>query len=165
MKHLLIILSLLLLSSPVFGNSHKGETLYQWNISTDMIDPEFVWEGIGEYVWKGFGEKDTNPKYTGEVENGVPNGLGFLIYPNGGKYVGSWKNGKKDGQGTFTYYFGSKYVGSWKNGERNGQGIMVFPDGSKYEGEYKDDWRWNGIRYYKDRKIWGKFVNGEWIEQ
>ncbi len=167
MKNLLIILiSILLLSSPVIGNSHKGETLYLWNISLpEWIDPKFVWEGIGEYVWKGFGEKDTNPKYQGEVENGVPNGLGFIIYPDGGKYVGSWKNGEKYGHGTFTYYFGSKYVGSWKNGNRNGQGIMVFPDGSKYVGKYKDGYRWNGIRYDKDGKIWGKFVNGEWIEQ
>ena len=166
MKHSLFILfSLLLLSSPVIGNNHKGVTLYWWNISTDKIDPENIWKGIGEYVWKGFGDKDTNPKYQGEVENGVPNGLGVLIYPDGGKYIGSWKNGIKYGHGTFTYSFGSKYIGSWKNDERNGQGIMVFPDGSRYEGEYKNDWRWNGIRYYKDGKIWGKNVNGDWIEQ
>ena len=161
MKHLLILLiSFLLLSSPVIGDNHKGETLYLWNISL-QTDPKYQWEGIGEYVWKGFGEKDTNPKYQGEVENGVPNGLGFLIYPNGGKYVGSWKNGKKDGQGTFTYYFGSKYVGSWKNGERNGHGIMVFPDGSKYVGKYKDDFRWNGIRYDKDGNFKWENVNGK----
>ena len=30
MKHLLIILSILLLSSPVIGDNHKGETLYGW---------------------------------------------------------------------------------------------------------------------------------------
>ena len=83
MKHLLLILiSFLLLSSPVIGDNHKGETLYLWNLSL-QTDPKFQWEGIGEYVWKGFGEKDTNPKYQGEVENGVPNGLGYLIFPNG----------------------------------------------------------------------------------
>jgi len=165
MKHLLIILiSILLLSSPVIGDSHKGETLYWWNISL-KTSIENQWKGIGEYVWKGFGEKDTNPMYQGEVENGVPNGLGVLIFPDGGKYIGSWKNGIKYGHGTFTYSYGSKYVGSWKNDERNGKGIMVFPDGSKWEGEYKDDWRWNGIRYYKDGKIWGKDVNGKWIDQ
>jgi len=80
MKHLLILISLLLLSSPLFGDNHKGETLYGW----------------GEYpeiVWKGFGEKETHFVYKGEVENGVPNGLGILISPMGGKYVGEWKNG------------------------------------------------------------------------
>ena len=59
MKHLLIILSFLLLSSPVIGDSHKGETLYGWGYTLP-------------YVWKGFGDKETNPKYEGDVENGVP---------------------------------------------------------------------------------------------
>ena len=98
MKHLLNILLFLLLSSPVIGDNHKGETLYLWNLSL-KTSKENQWKGIGEYVWKGFGEKDTNPKYQGEVENGVPNGLGFIIYPDGiwkggDKYVGSWKGGQ-----------------------------------------------------------------------
>ena len=142
MKHLLLILSFLLLSSPVIGDNHKGETLYLWNISLpEWIDPKFVWEGIGEYVWKGFGEKDTNPKYQGEVENGVPNGLGFLIYPNGNKYVGSWKNGKKN-EGTYTWSKGDEYVG-----------------------EYKDGKTWNGTGYDKNGNIEGKTVNGEYTKQ
>ena len=46
MRHILIILSiLLLLSSPVIGNSHKGETLYGWGECCD-------------WVWKGFGDKE-----------------------------------------------------------------------------------------------------------
>ena len=82
MKHLLIILiSILLLSSPVNGDNHKGETLYRLETSS------------GE-VWKGFGDKDTQPKYQGDVKSGVPNGQGTLTYPNGGKFVGEWKNGK-----------------------------------------------------------------------
>ena len=80
-KHLLIILSFLLLSSPVIGDNHKGETLYGWDKCCD-------------YVWKGFGDKETHPKYKGDVENGVPNGLGVLISTNGWKYFGSWKNGE-----------------------------------------------------------------------
>ncbi len=64
MKNLLIILiSFLLLSSPVIGDSHKGETLYGWGEYPD-------------YVWKEVGEKDTHSVYKGEVENGVPNGQG-----------------------------------------------------------------------------------------
>ena len=50
MKHLLIIISFLLLSSPVIGDNHKGETLYGWGECCD-------------YVWKGFGDKETHPKY------------------------------------------------------------------------------------------------------
>ena len=83
MKHLLInLISILFLSSPVIGDNHKGETLYRW----------------GEccyWVWKGFGDKEIQPKYQGDVENGKPNGLGILIDPDGIKYVGEWKNKEK----------------------------------------------------------------------
>ena len=129
MKHILIIISFLLLSSPVIGNNHKGETLYRWGVYPD-------------YKWMGFGDKDTHPVYQGQVKNGKPNGLGVIIYPRGFKYVGEYKDGKRNGQGTWTH-----------------------PDGWKYVGEYKDGYRWNGIRYYKNGKIWGKYVNGEWRPQ
>ena len=76
MKHLLILISILLLSSPVIGDNHKGETLYGWGNTLP-------------YVWKGVGDKETHPKYEGDVENGKPNGVGILISPMGGKYVGS----------------------------------------------------------------------------
>jgi hypothetical protein len=125
MKHSLIILiSILLLSSPVIGNSHKGETLYQWGECCD-------------FVWKGFGDKDTHPKYKGDVKNGKPNGLGIIIYPIGSKFVGSWKDGSYNGQGTFTY-----------------------SDGGKYEGEYKNGYRWNGTEYDRYGKLIYKYVKG-----
>jgi len=107
MKHLLILLiSILLLSSPVIGNNHKGETLYLWETSS------------GGEVWKGFGYNETHSKYIGGVKNGEPNGLGILIDPDGIKYVGEWIHRWKNGQGTFTWSDGGEYVGSWKNGTR-----------------------------------------------
>ena len=142
MKHLLIILLILLLSSPLFGDNHKGETLY-------------LWETYSGFQWKGFGDKNTRPQYKGGVENGKPNGLGVLIYPyNGKSIVSEWKNGKewktkhrtkygsliwkfemgKNGQGTSTSLYGEKYVGEWKNGNPNGQGNLTLPDGEMYIG-------------------------------
>ena len=108
MKHSLIILiSLLLLSSPVIGDNHKGETLYRWE------NPS----GDG-YVWKKSGEKETHPIYQGQVKDGKPDGLGIMIDNFGGRYVGEWKNGKRNGQGTSTTSsIGYKYVGEWKNGK------------------------------------------------
>ena len=51
MEHLLIILiSILLLSSPVIGDNHKGETLYGWDTSSGK-------------VWKGFGDKKVHSVY------------------------------------------------------------------------------------------------------
>ena len=128
MKHLLLILlSFLLLSSPVIGDNHKGETLYQWGKYPD-------------FKWMGFGDKDTQPKYQGQVKDGKPNGLGVIFEPNGSKYVGSWENGKWNGQGTYTWKDGSKFVGEWKEGKP-----------------------WNGTQYNKDRNILGKYVNGSYI--
>ena len=65
MKHLLIILSILLFSSPVIGDNNKGETLYRWGNTLP-------------YVWKGVGNKETQPKYQGQVKDGKPNGLGVF---------------------------------------------------------------------------------------
>ena len=119
MKHILIILSFLLLSSPLFGDNHKGETLYLWKTSSGV-------------QWKGFGDKQTHPVYKGHVENGKPNGQGTLNLRNGEKYVGEWKNGRPHGQGTGTLPDGRKYVGEYKDGKRNGQGTLTFPDGSTF---------------------------------
>ena len=80
MRHILIILiSFLLLSSPGIGQ--EIGVLYQYETSSG-------------FVWKTFGNEKLHPKYEGDVENGVPNGLGVLISTNGWKYFGSWKNGE-----------------------------------------------------------------------
>ena len=60
------------------GEWIEGETLYGWG-------------KYPEIVWKGFGDKETHPKYKGEVENGVPNGLGIFNTPLGNNYEGVWK--------------------------------------------------------------------------
>ena len=131
MKHLLIILiSFLLLSSPLFGDNHKGETLYLWKTSSGV-------------QWKGFGDKQTHPVYKGHVENGKPNGQGTLNLRNGEKYVGEYKDGKRNGQGTLTFPDGS-----------------TFSEGKKYEGEWKDGKPWNGILYDKKGNILYNIVNG-----
>ena len=80
MKHLLIILSILLLSSPLFGQ--ETGVLYLWDTSSGQ-------------VWKTFRDKDTQPKYKGQVENGKPNGQGTLTWSDGRKYVGEFKNGER----------------------------------------------------------------------
>ena len=64
MKHLLItLISILLLSSFLTSCEKKEETLYRWETSSG-------------YEWKEIGDKDTQPKYKGQVENGKPNGQG-----------------------------------------------------------------------------------------
>jgi len=65
-RHLLIILSFLLLSSPLFGDNHKGETLYEWITSSSTLE------------WKEFGDKETQPIYKGDVKDGKPDGIGIF---------------------------------------------------------------------------------------
>ena len=81
MKHLLIILSILLLSSPLF--SLKTDVLYLWETSS------------GEMVWRKFGDVELHLKYKGEVKKGKPDGFGMLYHPDGRKVTGEWKNGKE----------------------------------------------------------------------
>jgi len=174
MRHLFIIASIIFLTSPLFGNSHKGETLYGWETSSGI-------------QWREFGDKDIHPQYKGDVENGKPNGLGVIINTNKGKYVGEWKDGIKQGQGIFTYgkgkWEGEKYEGEFKEGYRHGQGTYTWSDGDKYVGEFKDDkpngkgtynitdgdkyvgeWKngkeWNITLYEKNGNIIGRFVDG-----
>ena len=113
MKHLLIILSFLLLYSPVIGDNHKVETLYLWETSSGT-------------VWKGYGDKEFQDYYVGEWKNGKPNGLGVMIYTNykskyqfivkrKGKYIGEWKEGKWNGQGIHKNKFQDTFVGEFRN--------------------------------------------------
>jgi len=87
-KHLLILLSILLLSSPVIGQ--ETGVLYLWENGT---------------------------KYMGEWKDGKRHGQGNMTYHDGRKYVGEWKDGERNGQGTITYPDGIKYVGEFKDGE------------------------------------------------
>ena len=111
MKHSLIILiTILLLSSPVIGNSHKGETLYAWGNTLP-------------YVWKSIGSKKLQPKYEGDVEDGVPNGLGVLISTNGWKYFGSWNNGEIWNGTEYDKY--GNIVYKWVEGKRKYHNLNV----------------------------------------
>ena len=67
MKHLLLILSIFLLTSPLF--CQETGVLYQYKISSSL-------------VWKTFGNEKLQPKYEGEISNGKPDGFGFMTIEN-----------------------------------------------------------------------------------
>ena len=121
MKHLLILLSILLLSSPVIGQE------------TGVL---FFREVNGKWGWFEDGHKDKDVKYIGGFKDGTfedrqPNGQGTITYPNGRKYVGEWKDGKKHGQGTQTLPNGMKYVGKWKY-EEEWNGTIYRKNGNNF---------------------------------
>ena len=145
MRHILIIISLLLFTSPLIGDSHNVKILYGWETSSGVQLREF-------------GDKDIHPQYKGDVENRKPNGLGIMIFPDGRKYVGEWINGEKNGHGTFTFPSGFKYVGEYKVGKM--WNVKKYNKNGKYVGEYKNGEVWNGIVYDKNGNIKGAWVNG-----
>jgi len=114
MKHLIIFLSILFLSTPLY--SQETGALYLYKTSSGL-------------VWKTIGDDKVQPKYNGEIKNGKPEGIGDLTAYDGGKYVGEYKDGKKHGQGKFTYTDGGWYDGSWKEGQ-SWTGITYDKDGN-----------------------------------
>lgn len=85
---------------------------------------------------------DGTAKYTGLVFNGVPNGKGSAIYPNGQKYDGEYVNGKKSGRGTIIYSNGDTWDGFWKDDNMAGFGIYTFKDNGKTKRTYIKDGKW-----------------------
>jgi hypothetical protein len=109
-------------------------------------------------------------KYQGEIKNGMKNGYGVAIYPDGSHYQGQWVNNLPSGKGKLTnkvtdpkmpaeYYDGdwldgqmngkglqswkdnSNYNGEYFKGQKSGYGHFSWPDGNKYSGQYKNDLR------------------------
>jgi len=121
MKHLLIILSFLLLPSPLFGQSSKYKSVGQCVLQTmtekkltgnqmfELVKEEcerilgrledkkrgVLYFGLrnGKYGWEEDGDEKKNSKYVGEVKYGIPYGQGTLTYLNGDKYVGEFEDG------------------------------------------------------------------------
>ena len=191
MKHLLLILSIFLLTSPLF--CQETGVLFQYKISSG-------------FVWKTFGKDKVQPKFEGEVSAGIPEGFGILSYPfsDGKSVVGEWKDGKewntehysKDGivlgiweNGKWTLKWGVlfermengisvwsengeedyrvKYVGKIGNMKPKGQGTITSPDGDKYEGEFKNGKKHGqGTDIFPDgSKYLGEFKDGSWEGQ
>jgi len=98
MKHILILLSLLILTLPLVAQ--ETGVLYFKKVN-------------GKYGWFENGNDKKDWKYIGEIKNGKPNGTGVLS-STFGKYSGEVKNGMKHGQGTYTYKSGRKIVGEFR---------------------------------------------------
>jgi len=180
-RHILIILSFLLLSS-FLTSCEKEETLYKWETSSGS-------------EWKTMGDEKTHPTYEGEVlvlsgiiGDYVMEGFGSMTYPYGGKsIIGEWKEGKewntkhtkKDGtlignfeNGKWIIKWGvlchQRYIGEWGwyescfegdgkfegeivNGVPNGEGTQTWSNGDKYIGGWK-----NGKQHGQGTLTWSK---------
>ena len=92
MKNLLILISLLLLSPFLTSCEKNVEVVVEKPI--DVVEEKekgvlYERKVNGEWGWyKSGDENKDNGKYEGEIENGIPNGLGVITYLIGDKYVG-----------------------------------------------------------------------------
>jgi len=156
MKHLLIILFFVLISSFLTSCEKENGVLYLGKRNGVFGFSKGQFGGIED------GNNWDNSKYEGEIENDIPNGQGTLTGFEGWRYVGEWKNGEENGQGTMIYSNGRKYVGGWKDGLYDGKGIVTYPNGEiMLIGEFKEDELWNITEYDENGKIEHKYVNGE----
>ena len=145
MKHLVIFLSVIFLSTNLFAQGTG--VLYLYKTSKGL-------------VWKNIGNDKIQAKYNGAIQNGKPEGIGNLTSPNGDKKDVLWSEGKKHGQGIYTYASGSIYEGEFKYGAMNGQGIFTWYNGTKRVGEFRKGKLWNITEYGKKGDILRKWVNG-----
>lgn len=99
--------------------------------------------------------------YIGEEKDGLPNGMGKMIYADGDIYEGSYVNGKKEGKGTYFYADKSVYEGEYVNGREEGKGKHTYVNGNVYEGDYV-----NGKREGVGKFVFysGAVYEGEWVK-
>lgn len=92
-------------------------------------------------------------QYNGQTVNGIPNGHGFYMWPDGVSYEGSFVNGVIEGFGKKNYGK-SYYEGVFRNNLRCGRGKFVDELGSVYEGTFKNDMKNGEFKshvHYADR--------------
>ena len=97
-KHILVLLSLLILTFPLVAQ--ETGVLYLTKVN-------------GKFGWFENSNDIKDWKYEGEIKNGKPNGTGVLEYTLA-TYYGEVKNGMLHGQGTYTYKSGRKIVGEFR---------------------------------------------------
>jgi len=145
MKHILIILSILLLSFPLFGQSSKFESVSQCVLQT-MTEKKLTGNEMFEVV------KEECERISEKVgSRGKKKGVMFFINRN--RIVGWYEDGDEEKDG--------KYVGEIENRKPNGQGTHTYSNGEIYVGKWKGGSPWIGTKYNKNGKIVGKWVNGK----
>lgn len=88
-------------------------------------------DGMGKYLWVD------GCMYIGDWHKGKTLGKGRFSWPNGAAYEGEFKGGYMDGKGTYTGASGDIYKGQWVMNLKHGQGLKNYGNGDSYEGEWR----------------------------
>ena len=110
--------------------------------TSNYADDKEVTLMLGDYN----GQTERTGNYTGDLEDGLPNGVGVFkavnIEGENYTYEGEFSNGKIEGNGVFTFESGYTRSGTFEDALLNGQGQIVFEDGTTYAGEFeKGNWK------------------------
>jgi len=153
MNPLLLTFSLLLLSLPSFGHDKEEHLLYEWETSSGI-------------KWKIIGDDNFHRKYKGEIKDGKPNGVGFLMkkISNDYIYVGEWLNGMFHGKGKH-FINNDVYEGDFKKGKYDGVGNLLEGNGNSYKGEWEDGKRnGRGLSESYSSQFDGYWENNQFIK-
>ena len=136
------------------GSQYAGYIVY-------TIQTQAVKESVSQISDKKEIRFEDGRVYIGEEKDGLPNGMGKMIYADGDIYEGSYVNGKKEGKGTYFYADKSVYEGEYVNGREEGKGKHTYVNGNVYEGDYV-----NGKREGVGKLIFysGAVYEGEWVK-
>lgn len=79
-------------------------------------------------------------RYEGDYVDGVKEGEGDFLLPDGSVYSGQWKADKRHGQGTYVYAkTGDAYTGEWANDRKHGKGTYTYAqNGSSITGVWSN---------------------------
>jgi hypothetical protein len=80
--------------------------------------------------------RDPIGRYVGTFKDGLYDGKGLYVRPDGMRYDGEWRNGNFDGHGKLSFASGLRYEGQFRANAYSGYGRMVLPNGDRYDGEY-----------------------------
>ena len=118
----------------------------------------------GKWGWYKDGDTEINPRYSGEILNGKPNGKGSILFPDGAEYHGELKNGKLNGYGKYSYHHGDIYEGEWLDNKKHGKGKYKWGKSSKWSGdEFDGQWYENKEHGYgKYTSSNGNIYQGQW---
>ena len=99
-------------------------------------------------------------EYIGNLKNGLPNGNGVVVFPNGDKYEGEFREGFYEGEGILTIKDYGKYEGQWVEGKKHGMGRFTYEDGTWSAGEWMNGKPWNVINYNLNGTTNMKWIQG-----
>jgi len=77
--------------------------------------------------------------FMGLIKNGLLNGRGAALFPDGTKYVGDFQSGRRHGYGVYIMddvpnFSGQISIGTWQNGGRVGNTLYSWPNGAYFYG-------------------------------